>query len=106
MGKRTDHTKDLFGPDLYSYYGVPIRSYSIFLYEISIYKYWKDNFELLSKRILKVEGPLSIKIHNKIEYHKDYVIEKEITLLAAPIDFIRDLNLPIWIKKCRKCHKK
>ena len=82
--------------------GPKVEELPYFLYEICINKYWKYGYCVLGNRFLKTSKPLPIKQTNKFEYRKDYIIEKEISLVGAPCEFIKENNLPMYIKNKEK----
>lgn len=48
---------------------------------------------MLGSRFFKSDKLLSIKCLSEFKRYKDYLIEKEITLVGAPAKFIRENNL-------------
>lgn len=104
MGKLISQTKDLSGIKLYVYNGFRIEELPFFLYEVSINKYWKNGFCVLASKLFKSDKLLNIKKYSKIKRYKDYFIEKSITILGVPFDFIRENNLKLYepIKRKKK----
>lgn len=101
-GKPINQKKDRSGSEtkLYIYEGSKIEVLPYFLYEVSIYKYWKNGFCLLGNKFFKTNKPL--RQYNNFKYFKEYFVEKEVSLLGAPIEFIEELNLIIYKPKKKK----
>lgn len=99
-------TKDHSGIKTYVYKEFQVEELPYFLYEISINKYWKNGFCVLGHKFLKSSKLLDIKQNNIFKRYKDYIIEKGISILGVPYDFIRENNLSIYEKKnVKKCKK-
>lgn len=65
-----------------------LTEYPKFLYEVSLYKVWKDRAECIDNQFYIADKPLEIKketISKKIE---DYILVKYITWLSAPLDYL------------------
>ena len=92
MARPTNQKKDLSGIELYSYNGMPIEEFPTFLYEVCIYKYWKFGACLLESKFITSDNLLKIKQDSECKYVNYYIIEKSITLLGAPRDFIQNLK--------------
>lgn len=78
---------------VYNYDGVKIEILPYFLYEVCIYKYWKSGFCMLGSRFFKSDTLLNIKHNHKFKRYDEYIIEKEVTLIGAPYQFIRENKL-------------
>lgn len=98
MVKRTRQNNDPIG--LYRYEENKIEVLPYFLYEVCIYKYWSWGCCLLGSKFYKAD--VLLKNKNKITRYKDYIIEKSISLVAAPENFIRENRLPIYERKKKK----
>ena len=83
-------------PKTYVYDGSRIEVLPYFLYEVCINKYWKYGFCVLGSRFFKTDKLLHIKHKNLLKCYKDHTIEKEIFLVGAPYEFIRENNLPVY----------
>lgn len=108
MGKPTLQTNDHSGHefDTYVYNGDRIEISPSFIYEVCINKYWKCGFCVLGSKLYKSNRLLRVKHKSIFKYYKNYVIEKEISLVGAPIGFIKENNLPIYhLNNKRKCKK-
>ena len=57
-----------------------------------IYKYWKFGACLLESKFITSNNLLKIKQDSECKYVNNYIIEKSITLLGAPRDFIQNLK--------------
>lgn len=78
-----------------------------FLYEVSIYKITKSMACILDSKCFKSDKLLKIKKTVEHKKLKDYSIVRYINLLGAPIDFIKENNLPIYeLRKPSKKKKK
>ena len=100
MPRMNDHSGHV-----YDNYRIEICPY--FLYEVRLNKYWKYGFCVLGSKFFKTDSLLHIKCRNTLKYYKDYVIEKEIFLIGAPYEFIRENNiLPVYEPKKKKIKKK
>lgn len=88
--------------DQYEYNNSLVKVAPFFIYEISIIKYEKENYEVLGQKYIKAKNILPFKSSNEITYGKGYVIEKDINLVAVPLDFIKQNNLQIYQKRKRK----
>ena len=104
MAKPICLVKDPSGqePKTYVYDGSRIEVLPYFLYEVCIIKYWKYGFCVLGSRFFKTDKLLHIKHKNVLKYYKDYTIEKEIFLVGAPYEFIRENNLPVYKPNVKK----
>ena len=109
MERRTPRMKGPSGiePKYYVYEEQRIGVFPYFVYEVCLYKYWKNGFCMLGSKFYKSSKLLDIKKQREYKRFKEYMIEREITLVAAPYDFIRENDLPeyepiIKVKKSRK----
>lgn len=68
-----------------------------FLYEVTIYQISKSMVRLLESKYYKSDKLLNVK-DTAIRY-KNYSLIRNITLLAAPIEFIKENNLQELKKK-------
>ena len=83
-----------------------------FLYEVVTYKLFnekqakpsKGRMELVNSKFFKSSKPL--KLEYKIVRNKDYSLEMSITWIGAPMDYIRDNNLPIYDPKKKTKNEK
>ncbi len=100
--------KDLIGQEneSYVYNGNIIEIFKFFIYEVSIHKYWKGGYCLLGNKLFKSNKALNISHFHRYKYFKECIIEKEISLIAAPYEFIREMNLPVYKKPIIKRRKK
>lgn len=106
MVKRTCQTNAPSGSKLYNYNGILVEPLSTFIYEITINKYWKNGYCLLGRKLYKADKLLNISKDRIIMKYNDYTIEKEISLIGVPQEFIDEMNLPIYISKQIKKSKK
>lgn len=88
--------------NLYIYDDYIIETHSNFIYEININKYWKNGFSSLGSKFVKSDKLLNLKNKRKFIKYDDYFIEKEITLIGAPLKFIKEYNLQEYIPKKKK----
>lgn len=89
-------------PKTYMYDGFLIETLPYFLYEVCINKYWKLGSCVLGNKFFKTDKLLHLKYRNILKYYKDYVIEKEIFLIGAPYEFIKENNLSIYEPNVKK----
>lgn len=80
-------------PKTYIYEGTRIEVLPYFLYEVCIYKHWNSGACVLGSRFFKSDRLLKIRCSSKFKQFSGYAIEKEITLIGAPYQFIRESNL-------------
>lgn len=95
-------------PKIYIYEGIKIEVLPYFLYEVCIYKHWDTGSCMLGSRFFKSDKLLNIKCSNKFKRFSGYTIEKELTLMGAPYQFIRERNLSEYkpISKTKKFIRK
>lgn len=93
MEKPTETTNYRFGDD-------KIEVMPYFLYEVTIYQICKSMARLLESKYYKSDKLLKVK-DTAIKY-SDYSIVRNITLLAAPIEFIKENNLQEYQLKKKK----
>lgn len=78
-----------------------------FLYEVSVYKITKNMAGILDSKFFKSDKLLKIKNEVECKKFKDYQIVRYIDLLGAPMEFIKENNLPIYeLRKPSKKKKK
>ena len=59
-------------------------------------KYWKNGYCLLGSKLFKSDKLLNIRCPRVYKRFKEYTIEKEISLIAAPQEFIIEMGLPVY----------
>ena len=98
MEKLISPGKDRSGqePKSYVYNGIRIEVSKFFLYEVSLHKYWKNGYCLLGSKLFKSDKLLNIRCPRIYKRFKEYTIEKEISLIAAPQEFIIEMDLPVY----------
>ena len=98
MEKLISPGKDHSGqePKSYVYDGIRIEVSKFFLYEVSLHKYWKNGYCLLGSKLFKSDKLLNIRCPRVYKRFKEYTIEKEISLIAAPQEFITEMGLPVY----------
>lgn len=62
--------------------------YPKFLYEVSLYKIWKDRAECIGYQFYASNTPLEIKKETISKKVEDYRLVKYITWLSAPLDYL------------------
>lgn len=72
-----------------------------FLYEVSLYKIWKDRVESHGSKFFASEKPLKFKetISVKVE---DYRLVKYTTWLSAPLDYMLSNGFELYDENTRK----
>ena len=81
--------------DVYSDKQYKLTEYPKFLYEVSLYKIWKDRAECVGSQFYVADTPLTIvkeAISKKVE---DYRLVKFITWLSAPLDYLMQNNFKL-----------
>lgn len=108
MVKRTHQTKGRSGdnPVTYLYEGYQLMVLPYFLYEVDVYRTWKDGFALVKSRLFKSNKFLSIKNYVDIKHYDGYNLERSINLIGAPINFIKEKKLPLYGTKIKKMNGK
>ena len=108
MEKLISPGKDHSGqePKSYVYDGVRIEVSKFFLYEVSLHKYWKNGYCLLGRKLFKSDKLLNIRCPRVYKRFKEYTIEKEISLIAAPQEFIIVYENIVIKNKPKKSKKK
>ena len=98
MGEPTHRKKDRSGQEIktYLYKDNRVEILPYFLYELSINKYWKSGFCSLGRKFFKSDNLIRINKTNIFKKYKDYIIEKEISLIGVPSEFVESNKLPIF----------
>lgn len=81
--------------NVYSDKQYKLTEYPKFLYEVSLYKIWKDRAECVGSQFYIADTPLTIvkeTISKKVE---DYRLVKFITWLSAPLDYLMQNNFKL-----------
>lgn len=81
--------------NVYSNKQYKLTEYPKFLYEVSLYKIWKDRAECIGSQFYVADTPLTIvkeTISKKVE---DYRLVKFITWLSAPLDYLMQNNFKL-----------
>lgn len=89
MVKPINQKKDPSGTYRYKDYQVEELPY--FLYEVSISQYWSNGYALLNHKFIKSNEELKIKNDSIIKRYNNCILEKHISLLGAPHDFVKSL---------------
>lgn len=87
----------LMTTELFRFGNDKIEVLPYFLYEVTIYQISKNMVRLLESKYYKSDKLLNVK-DTAIRY-KNYSLIRNITLLAAPIEFIKENNLQELKKK-------
>lgn len=93
-------------PILYEYNGNLIEELPYFLYEVCIYKISLNNANLLSSKYYTSDKLVKLKDTVMMYKFKDFNVQRFISLLGAPIHFIKDNNLKIHKIKKKKYENK
>jgi len=86
-------------PKLYLFENQKIEIMPSFVYEVSFYKHWKGGCCLLGNKFYQSNKLVKLKHSTQIKRVKDFLISKDIVLLGAPIEFIKENKLPLFIPK-------
>ena len=106
MEKHTNQMNDHSGHKFYEYKGKCIELLPTFIYEVILNKYWKNGFCQLDSKFYRADKLLHIKNNCIINKYDGYSIEKEISLIGAPQEFIDEMKLSLYISKINKKSKK
>ena len=106
MGKRTRQTNDHSGNKFYKYEGGIVELLPTFMYEVTLSKYWNNGFCQLGSKLYKADRLLHIKDNCIVTKYDGYSIEKEISLVGVPQEFVDEMNLPLYVSKPNKKLKK
>lgn len=71
-----------------------IEPMSYFLYEVSLYKITENTANIIDSKYFKSNKFLEIKIECK--KFKNFLLIRYVNLLGAPIEFIRENDIPIY----------
>lgn len=82
--------------------GSKISIMDSFVYELSVYKVFKDRAECLGSKYYSSPKELKIKKDCKIKKYKDFSICIYIDWIGAPKQYIVDNNLELIIPKTKK----
>lgn len=83
-------------PTTYKYKGEQVLIESNYVYEVDVYLIQKNRANILCSRTYISDKELKVKDVEIIKRGKDYNIQRFITLVGAPIEFIQENNLPIY----------
>lgn len=97
MGKHISQVNDLFG-----YKGELISVAPTFIYELCVYKYWKNGYCILGSKLYKSNKLLNVEKNFIIKKYEDCTIVKEINLIGAPQSFVNQLEVYKPKKKLKK----
>ena len=73
-----------------------------FLYEVSVYKVYKDRFECLGSKYYSSNNYLNIKKSCKIKKYKDFNISIFVDWVGAPKEYIIENKFELIIPKTKK----
>lgn len=79
--------------NVYSNKQYKLTEYPKFLYEVSLYKIWKDRAECVGSQFYAT--PLTIKKETISKKVEDYRLVKFITWLSAPLDYLMQNNFKL-----------
>ena len=81
--------------NVYSDKQYKLTEYPKFLYEVSLYKIWKDRAECVGSQFYVADTPLTIKKETISKKVEDYRLVKFITWLSAPLDYLMQNNFKL-----------
>lgn len=81
--------------NVYSNKQYKLTEYPKFLYEVSLYKIWKDRAECIGSQFYAADIPLTIKKETISKKVEDYRLVKFITWLSAPLDYLMQNNFKL-----------
>ena len=76
-----------------------------FIYEVSLYKIFKDRVELAGSQLYSNSKKITIKKETIYKRTKEFTLMKCIDWIAAPKDFIEQNNINI-LEPCQKIRKR
>lgn len=86
---------------LYKYQDLYVEEMPYFLYEVSLYRIEKNRANLLCNKYYKTNKLLKIKEHELVRCFNNISIERFITLLGVPFEFIKENRLQSYEKRTR-----
>ena len=102
MVKRTSTEHSHSGT--YRYEDTQIEVFPFFLYEVNLWVRWKNGCSMLGSRFIKSNKFIPKIVQNR--KMKSYTIEKDITLIGAPLSFMQEEHLLPYELIKRKSKKK
>jgi hypothetical protein len=93
MGRHINRVNYHSGFKLYKYGEVYVRLLHTFVYEVTINKYWVKGYCQIDSKLYEVDKLLHIKKECIVTNYNGYMIEKRISLIGVPKEFIEELNL-------------
>lgn len=81
--------------NVYSDKQYKLTEYNRFLYEVSLYKIWKDRVECIGNQFYTSNKPLEIRKTTISKKIKDCLLVKYITWLSAPLDYLLQNNFKL-----------
>ncbi len=85
---------------VYNYNSTKLEEFNTFLYEICVYDCQKNQYSLIESKFFTSDKLIK---DNVIRYKENNrVIDKSITLIGAPIQFITENNLSEYVKKSKR----
>ena len=73
-----------------------------FLYEVSLYKRWKDRVECVDNQFYAADSPLKLKNETIFKKMEDYRLVKCTTWLSAPLDYMLSNGFTLYDESNRK----
>lgn len=91
--------------ELYKYEGSLITVNPYFIYEVDLCRISKNRFNIIKSRLYKSTKFLKVKDIEVLRWYNSFTVERWITLLAAPMSFIEENDIPLYIKPIKKRKK-
>lgn len=88
----------------YTYKEYIVEESPAFIYEVSLHKYWKNGYCFLGNKFYKSNKLLNIKQNSIYKRDKNYILEKSISIIGVPVEFIKENKLKLY--KSKKLKKK
>lgn len=93
-------TKDHITPgDIYIYNEDKITISTDFIYEVDLYRISKNRANVIRTRFYKSNKILNVKSVEIVRYFSSFTIERYITLVSAPLSFIKENKLSKYEKR-------
>ena len=85
--------------------GERIEQAKTFIYEVSTYKHYKNRAECVNSKFIKSPTPIKIKASTISRKEKDYILTKDIVMIAAPIEYIKENRFKLFELNTKKHEK-
>lgn len=77
-----------------------------YIYEVELWRISKNRANIIKSKLYRSNKFLKVKDIEILREYETFTIERWITLLEAPIEFIKENNLQIYNKKSKRNEKR